>query len=595
MNKILLLCSILGFAMISEAQEYFPKNDGLKEENNNYTAFTNANLYITPSNIVNNGTLLIQNGKVVASGRNVNLPANTIVVDLAGKYVYPSFIEAYSGFGIEKPKRASGQGRPPQYDASREGFYWNDHIMPEIDGISSFKYDEKKAKELREAGFGVVNTHLMDGIARGTGVLVALNDAGGDQDRVLDDESGQFFSFTKSVAKRQSYPSSLMGAMALLRQLHHDLDWYAKGNANTKDRSLEAMIENKNLVSFFEAGDKSNDLRADKISDQFNLNYVIVGGGDEYETIEQIKGTNASYIIPLDFPAAFDVTDPYQAKYISLEDMRDWNQAPTNLKVLSENGVRFSLTTHELDKVSEFHTNLRKAIKYGFNKTKALEALTTVPAGLLGKSAMLGTLEKGKQANFLIASGDIFEKETTLYENWVQGKPHVINDKDQRDLRGNYNLSAGGKIFQMKITGEVSKPKSEITLGETKYPSKMSYEGDWITFSFNSEDKSETYAATAKIPKQGNVFSGRLILASGSESSFSANRTGDVEEKEEEDKEENGVPEVVPITYPNVGYGFNVKPQPQNVLFRNATVWTGEEAGILTNTDVLVKNGKISK
>lgn len=577
------------------AQEYFPKNDGVKEENNNYTAFINATIYVTPSEVVNNGSLLIQNGKVVASGSGISIPDNAVVIDLDGKYIYPSFIESYSGFGIEKPKRKPGSGRAAQYEPSREGFYWNDHIMPENDGITKFSYDKKKAAEMRKAGFGVVNTHIMDGIARGTGVLVALNDADGDEMRILEDASGQFFSFSKSVASRQSYPGSLMGAMALLRQLQYDLDWYSKGYATTKDQSLEALIENRNLVSFIEAGDKGNDLRADNISDEFNLNYVIVGGGDEFEAIESIKATNASYIIPLNFPAAFDVSNPYQSKYVSLEDMRAWNQSPMNPKVLAENGVTFSLTTHKLKNVSEFHPNVRKAIKYGFDKTKALEALTTIPARILGKTDHLGTLEKGKYANFLIASGDIFDKATTLYENWVQGSKHVINNKDQKDIRGTYDLTAAGNRFEMKISGSHSKPKIEIKMDTVKYPSKISYKGKWVTFSFSSEDKKEAYSATARIQKASDNFNGRLILPNGTEGSFFATKSASEEEKTSDKKEGNDIPEIVPLTYPNVGYGFSTKPKRQNILFKNATVWTGEDAGILETTDVLVKDGKISK
>ena len=586
-----LLC--LCFFGIASAQDYFPKNNGVKEENNNYTAFTNATIYVTPTQSFSKGTLLIQNGKVVAAGKNVTIPENSVVVDLNGNYIYPSFIESYSGFGVEKPERSRGQGRSPQYEASREGFYWNDHIMPENDAIAKFKYDKKSAGEMRKAGFGVVNTHIMDGIARGTGLLVALNDNGGDQDRILDDASGQFFSFSKSVASRQSYPSSLMGSMALLRQMHFDLDWYAKGNATTKDRSLEAMIENKNLISFIDAGDKGNDLRADKISDQFNLNYVIVGGGDEFESIESIKATNASYIIPVNYPSAFDVSNPYQAKYVSIQDMRAWNQSPTNPNVLAKNGVTFSLTTHDLKKVSDFNGNVRKAITYGLDKTKALEALTTVPAQLLGKSNEIGTLERGKYANFLITSGDVFDKETTIYENWVQGSKHVINDKNQKDIRGKYNLSAGGKTYQMELSGELSKPKIAVKMGETTFPSKLSYKGNWVTFSFSSEDKKEAYAATGIIPKNNNNISGRLILPNGRESSFTATKTSSAENKKDKKKEGDKMPEVVPLTYPNVGYGYSSKPRQQNVLFRNATVWTSEDAGILKGTDVLVKNGKI--
>jgi imidazolonepropionase-like amidohydrolase len=591
---LLLLCTVF-----VQAQDYFPKNDGVKEKSSNYTAFTNATLYVTPTQMIKNGTLLIQNGKVVASGKSVKIPTNTVVIDLEGKYIYPSFIDPYTGFGVEKPKREGGQGRSPQYEASREGFYWNDHIMPEQNAIEKFKYDKKDAEELRKAGFGVVNTHMMDGIARGTGVLVALNDDEGDAERIIEDASGQYFSFSKSVTSNQSYPGSLMGSMALLRQMYYDADWYAKGNVSTKDRSLEALIANRGKISFFEAGSKSNDLRADKIGDLFNINYVIVGGGDEYETIANIKSTNANYIIPINFPEAYDVSNPYQASYISLEDMRAWNQAPTNPKVLSENGITFSLTTHELKKPSEFNDNLMKAIKYGFDKTKALEALTTVPAQLLGKSDLVGSLQPGRYANFLITSGELFDKETTIYENWVQGNKNVLNNKDQKDIRGSYTLSTGGKNYDLNISGESSKPKAEVKVGEVKFPAKLEYSENWVSLSFTDEETKEVFRSTGIIPKQGQTFSGRILLPNGTESTFNATRKGDaVEEKKDEKDDKKGddsKPEVVPVAYPNVGYGFKTKPKQQDMLFKNATVWTGEDAGVLIETDVLVKNGKISK
>ena len=80
-------------------------------------------------------------------------------------------------------------------------FYWNDHIMPENNAISKFKYDSKLAAKMRTLGFGVVNSHIMDGIARGTGVLVALNDDEGDANRIIEDASGQFFFFFKKCSK----------------------------------------------------------------------------------------------------------------------------------------------------------------------------------------------------------------------------------------------------------------------------------------------------------------------------------------------------------------------------------------------------------
>ncbi len=123
--------------------------------------------------------------------------------------------------------------------------------------------------------------------------------------------------------------------------------------------------------------------------------------GNEFERIAEIKSSNAKFIIPINFPEAYDVSNPYQASQLDFSDLRMWNQAPTNLKVLSDNGIVFALTTDKLKKMEDFRTNLLKAIQYGFDKTKALEALTTVPAALLGKSNEIGNLKVGSFADFL--------------------------------------------------------------------------------------------------------------------------------------------------------------------------------------------------
>lgn len=594
MRKTMLSLCLFWCSVFLFAQDYFPENDGVKANNNNYTAFTNAKIFVTPTEVMDKGTLLIQNGKVVSVGSAVNLPANTVTVDLAGKSIYPSFIDVYSKFGVNQPEKKPGGRRSPQYDPTREGFYWNDHIMPENDAITAFKYDDKSAKELREAGFGVVNSHIHDGIARGTGVLIALNAEGSDANRILDDRSAQYFSLDRSVLKNQSYPTSLMGTLALLRQMYSDAAWYSKGNSVTKDRSLEALIANKAMPQIFEAKDKGNALRADKIGDANGIQYTILGGGNEFERIAEIKATNAQYIIPIAFPEAYDVSDPYQADYVSLKDMRFWNQAPSNPKVLAENGISFSLTPYDLKSISKFKENLMKAILYGLPKTKALEALTTVPAAILGKTGKIGSLKSGAYANFLITSGEIFDKSTTLYENWVQGTQNIINNKDTKDIRGDYTLKAQGTTYAIAISGEIAKPKIEVKQDTVKLTSKLSYENDWIQMSFATDKGEKNYRMTGAVTKGSDNLSGRLLLPDGSESFFTAVRKKAFEEKDKKDTD-SMTPTVMPVTFPNVGYGYANKPKQENVLFKNATVWTSEADGILENTDILVKNGKISK
>ncbi|MBC2839220.1 amidohydrolase family protein [Robiginitalea sp. SC105] len=590
------LLAFMGLGMFAFAQEYFPKNDGVKASNENYTALTNARIQIAPGQVVENGTLLIRKGLVVQAGAAVRVPENSVVIDLSGKYIYPSFIDIFSGFGIQEPKRAQGSGRTSQYDASRDGFYWNDHIRPEQQAIEAYQFDKTKAQTLRKAGFGVVNSHVHDGIARGTGILLTLSDSDDDARRVLDDGSGQYFSFEKSVTSRQSYPTSLMGAMALLRQMYYDADWYAKGNTSNTDRSLEALNANKGMVQFFAAGDKNNVLRADGIGDAFGVNYVILAGGQEYENIGQIKAAGASLVVPLNFPDAFDVSNPYEAKIVSLEDMKHWNQAPTNPKVLADNGITFAFTLHGLSKESDFHEKVRKAMAHGLTEQQALEALTTTPARLLGKSGQIGSLQPGRLANFLITSGPVFDETTTLYENWVRGNRDILEDMDRKDIRGEYALNAGGKSFTLSLTGKAASPSIKVMRDTAELKSNLNYSGDWVDISFN--DTGERYRMTARVSESSDNLQGKGVLPNGNESRFTARLTKPFEAGDSDSDPEGAsakTPEVLPLTYPNVGYGYASPPTQEDVLFRNATVWTSEDAGILENTDVLVRKGRIAR
>tara|TARA_R100001369_G_scaffold3540_10_gene11058 strand:+ start:14025 stop:16955 length:2931 start_codon:yes stop_codon:yes gene_type:complete len=579
------------------AQDYFPSNSGVIANNKNYTAFTNATIHVSPTEVIENGTLLIKEGKVVSVGKSVSIPKNTTSIDLSGKSIYPSFIDMYTTFGVKKPKRG---GSGPQYGPGRSGFYWNDHIMPEQDVMASFKYDAKSATEMHKLGFGVVNTHMPDGIVRGTGALIALNNNADNSMRVVDGETTQHLSFSKSVTSRQSYPSSIMGSMALLRQMYDDAKWYAGGNVDTKDLALEALNGNTDLPQIFEAGSRANLMRADKVGDAFNIQYTIVGGGDEYERISEVKATNATIILPINFQLAYDVDNAFLARTLSLSDMRSWNQEPHNPRLLEENGITFALTTHGLKSKKSFSSNLIKAIESGLSKQKALEALTTIPAGLLGKSDVLGTLKTGSYANFLITNGDIFEKKTKLYENWVQGVPHVLADMNIRDIDGDYNFKLAGNDYKLSISGSTSKPSAKLESGEKSLGTKMSYTDDWVNLTFKTADSTKKeYIRVVANAANGSSLNGKATLPNGNDLSFYANKakkedaekSADKKKEEEESKE----PYMSPITYPNIAYGFTEKPKIETLLFKNATIWTNESDGILENTDILIKNGKISK
>lgn len=592
MRKLFII-PILFSVLSVNAQEYFPVNTSVKTSKNTMVAFKNATIYVNSKNVIKKGTLLIKDGKVVSVGKSVRIPEGTNSIDLNGKTIYPSFIDIYSDFGIKKPKRNFSRGRRPQYDAERKGYYWNDHIRPETSSYSFFKFDSKKSKEYLKAGFGVVNTHLQDGIMRGSGLLVSLNPHSNNAYRILDDNSGQYLSFTKSVKSRQAYPTSRMGAMALLRQTYLDANWYENGKMKNKDLSLQALNKHKNETQIFETGNHIDAVRADKVGDEFGIQYTIVGSGDEFERIQDIKNTNAKFIIPINFRVAYDVADPLLAQHIDLGEMRKWNQEPSNLNVLSNHGITFALTTHKLKSVSTFHKNLRKAIKYGFNKKNALAALTSIPAEILGNDK-IGNLNIGSYANFIITSGDVFDSKTTIHENWVQGDRNIINDMNIKDITGDYVLRVNNQEYNLSISGKGANQKGKLTIGNEKIKSTFAFKNNWISITINNIG---TYTRIlGKVSNSSDKMNGTAFDSSGNQTSWTALRIDKEKENKKKIKTNKNHSIVLhPVSYPNIGYGNFTQPKQQTILIKNTTVWTSESDGILTNTDVLLKNGKITQ
>src|SRR5574343_2004076 len=123
--KVLLLLVVVQWAA---AQDYFPKNDGVKQTFKNQVAIIHATIYTSPTNKVENATLLIKEDKIVEIGTSVNIPKEATILDATGKTIYASFIDPFTEFGINKPQKKGGFNPSPQYNSERNGYYWNDHI-----------------------------------------------------------------------------------------------------------------------------------------------------------------------------------------------------------------------------------------------------------------------------------------------------------------------------------------------------------------------------------------------------------------------------------------------------------------------------------
>ena len=591
------------------AQVSFPRN-GVYDERPGLYAFTNATIIVDPQTTLQNATLLIRNGRVEAVGANVNLPAGTVVADLKGKRIYPALIDIDSDYGMPEVKPVVGNFRAaPQLESNKKGaYYWNQAVQPENDASLLFKADAKKADELRKMGFGVVLTHPHDGIVRGTGALVTLAD---DRENVvvLKPNATAHYSFSRG-SSAQTYPNSMMGSVALLRQAMYDADWYKRAVTNEQaNTSLDALNRIQSLPAIFDAGDKLGILRAAKVGKEFGIQYVMRSSGDEYQLIDEVKATGASLIVSLNFPQPYDVEDAWDADNVSLAELKHWEMAPMNAGRLAGVGIPFALTTAGLKNKADFWANLRKAIENGLTEQKALEALTTAPARLMRADDQVGTLQKGRVANFIITSGNLFGVDNVIYENWIRGKQYIVNQKDAADLRGKWRLVVGESTpLTLNITGKsVDKPEYQIVADTTKITPKVAVTGDLISIQVQLDKKQPGTTRLTGYRTGPLNFQGDGETPDGKRVTWSAARAVDVPAASAAVSTSATSSTATPTTavaslpisattvlYPFVGMGNARKPAPQTMLIRNATVWTNEKEGVV-QTDVLIQNGKIAQ
>ena len=190
-------------------------------------------------------------------------------------------------------------------------------------------------------------SHVKDGIARGTGAVVTLANEK-ENLVIIKEKASAHYSFNKGTST-QSYPSSMMGMIALLRQTYLDAQWYkTKPAKEGLNLSLKAWNENQDLPQIFEANDKWNDLRADRIGDEFGVQYIIKGGGNEYQRIKEMKATNAHLFFHSIIRRHRMWKIPTMHGLFHLSDMKHWELAPTNAGAFEKAGIPFCLTTADL-------------------------------------------------------------------------------------------------------------------------------------------------------------------------------------------------------------------------------------------------------
>ena len=572
------------------------------------TMLEHATVHVNATTTIEDGTVVLHHGKIVAVGPSstVQVQGPAVRLDMTGLHLYPSFVDLHSDFGTPEVQSA-GWSRTPQDVSDKKGAYgWNEAVRPETSAAMAFEPEEEQASAWRKAGFGAMLTHVQDGVVRGTGAMVLpLSDA---REALLVADASFHMSFRKGSSS-QNYPSSLMGATALLRQTHLDARWYAqaapRGAAGGTNLSLEAFVKTFDLPRIFSAGSWKDVLRADDVLGEFGVsNAIMLGSGDGYQRAEAIAETGHRMLVPVNFPSAYDVSDPHLARMIGLDELKHWELAPSNAAMLHEAGVPIAFTAHGLNDPSAFLDGVRKAVDAGLPESIALQALTSNPASWMGVEDLVGSLEQGSTANVLVTDGPLFEASTHLVEHWVAGHPNPMRDRHPLDVSGTYNVNVNDSMYVLQIKGEPGRWKGTWMINDTtEFKVPVTLDNRTVGLRFDTEQG--PIRLTGNVWMESRIWEGKGQDVDGQWVNWSAIRNADerVEpEKPEDDGEsiaeeeatmsgKRGEMDLSGVIYPFTAYGTSERLKQETVWIRNATVWTCEDEGVLENADVLMHEG----
>jgi imidazolonepropionase-like amidohydrolase len=584
-------------AQTTPSSSTFPVN-GTVDKHLVVTVLQHATVHVDENTIIEDGAVVIFRGQILSVGKtsDVSVSGPVTRLDMSGFHLYPSFVDLISSYGLPTVK-PSEWSRNPQYESNTTGaFGWNQAVMPEVNAAAIFVENKKEAKELRVAGFGAVLSHVHDGIVRGSGVL--LMPVSDPRDAVLRPEASAHFSFRKG-SSRQSYPSSLMGATALLRQTYLDAIWYSEaskiGSTGGTNLSLEAFNNLMSRPQIFSAGSWKDILRAEVVADEFDENYIVLGGGDGYQRADAIAASGLTVIVPMNYPTAYDLSDPYLARLVSLKQLKHWELAPSNASVLHTAGVQICFTAEGLKSPSMLLPAVRTAVKRGLPEEVALAALTSTPAAQINASSLVGSLREGLMANIIVMDGPMFDESSEIVEHWVSGEPTIISDRNAVDITGNYNFTLGANTFVLSVDGEEGKWTATEQVNDTiEKKVTISLDGRTLVMQLTRDEGS--VRIVGNVWMDSRIWEGTAIYPNGDWVEWSAIKTDNIEDSENEETLASDSISAInhgEIIYPFTAYGSADIAQSSTVVIEGATVWTCEVEGILEGADVLIDDGKI--
>ncbi|MBK9939626.1 MAG: amidohydrolase family protein [Chitinophagaceae bacterium] len=393
----------------------------------------NATIHTGDGAVIENGIIVIENGKITAVGKDVKIPAGAEVTDAGGKQVYPGLVLPTSNLGLIEISAVKASN-----DTKEIG-----DLNPNIRSIVAYNTDSKVINTLRSNGILAANIIPQGDFLAGSSSIVQL-DAWNWQDAAIQTDGGMHL-YMPTLMPRPSFGrGGFAGPNAgvqtdpvkeglekieKLKSFFKEAKAYLGATGNTETNlKFEAV---KNLFSkkqklYVHANTVKQMLVALDFVKEFGFEMVIVGASEGWQIANLLKQNNVSVILD-------------QLHRLPTGEDDDVDQPYKTAAALQKAGVVFALSDDDSqNRGRNLAFNAGTAAAYGLTKEEALAAITSSAAKIMGVSDKIGSIAVGKDANIIISSGDILDMRTNnVTDAFIQGRKINLDDK-QKQLNERY-------------------------------------------------------------------------------------------------------------------------------------------------------------
>ncbi len=408
-------------------------------------AFKGATLVPVSGPPVPNGVLVVHRGKIVAAGASARIPEGAEVVDVSGKVIMPGLVDTHSHIG----GGSGGDGSAP--------------IQPDVRVLDSVNVRDASLMRARAGGVTTVNVMPGSGLLlSGQTVYLKLRRGGVIEELALRDARGEIAggikmaNGTNPLRPNSSgpHPGTRSKSASLVREQFTRAQEYRekvrragsdKSKLPPRDLALEALAEalDGRRMVHFHTHRHDDILTAVRLSKEFGFRVVLHHVSEAWKVADELgRARVPASIIMIEAPGG-----KLEAMDVSL----------TNGAALERAGVLTAI--HTDDYITDSRFLLRQAalaVRAGMSRDAALRSLTIAGAEMLDMKDRVGSLEAGKDADFVVLSGDPLSVYTKVLETWVEGVRVFdrANPQDRLFATGGYGAGRDQKLHYECYEGE---------------------------------------------------------------------------------------------------------------------------------------------